>query len=1119
MSTIRLQLLVLLAITNPLVTHASALDPASRAAQPSASAGDASFDPQFSADGSHLVFISHANNLVTNDDRAPWLDVFARNLITSNTVLVSVSATGVGGGNADSHSPSVSSNGQFIAFVSRASNLVPGDTNNADDIFVRDIVNSTTRLASVDANGSSPRDPQATLNIPLSGAPLISADGRWVFFESRATNLVSSRAPLGSINVYGRDLWSNVTMLVTVNTNGFPVADRQTLSSISANGRFAAFASTNNSFVAGITNLTGGVYVRDVQSNVMFCASTNLPPGTPASYRCSNPTLTESGTDVFFFVADTSNSGRLVKASVADGSILYTPSALLGNPTSVDDNAAPIQVAADGIRVVYQTAAGINTWVSDGVQSPELLTSCYTIRPALSRDGRFLACFEVCQNTIAFRFDLVANTNKVVLMPTTSGLQTPLTFVFPRISPDGGSIAFDSVASDLVPGDYNNASDVFLRHLDASQTELISAAHPGRTSAVGVSSVQVGAGSLSADGRLIAFSRLDEPAAYRDTNNVIDVYLADTVVGTSFALSINTNIYFSAGGGTLLAPSTNMVFAPVVNASGNALAALVPKGISLNGFVSTDVFVARHTNGAFNTEIRRVTRELPHLATFTGNSDSPSFSGDGQLLAFQSTSRGLTADTYPFGITNIFVHHQRPFSNGVYAGTNFLVNFLVSKSPNDIAGASQSKRPVISTDGRWITFLTQASNIVAGNPFTFPQWQCVVADLGTNRSDTNFLVNIPKHLVSYDLSLQPFTWTNASDTNLLHTNLNAVFAPIQKDVANSLFSGNQRYLFYALADRSGIYRHDLATQHTNVVPVAESGAGTIVATNVVAGVPNVLVCTNAQNISVSLDGNLVAFERLRAGMSNVFDLYVVDVLTGSETLVSGSTSGALANGSSTSPLITENGRYVIFQSSASDLMANDTNAFTDVFLRDRLLGVTMLVSANSAGRSGNGPSTTPVLSLDGRTAAFRSFASDLIPGDFNDKRDVFVLRLASADSDHDGIDDDWELTYFDELSRDGSGDFDNDGVTDHAEFLAGTDPKNDGSYFRVLTVTPLGGNNTRVMWTGNPTRNYRVEYKDDLSTAEWSTLDATIAWNANTATVVDPETASTNRFYRTVRLP
>src|SRR5439155_22178261 len=140
----------------------------------------------------------------------------------------------------------------------------------------------------------------------------------------------------------------------------------------------------------------------------------------------------------------------------------------------------------------------------------------------------------------------------------------------------------------------------------------------------------------------------------------------------------------------------------------------------------------------------------------------------------------------------------------------------------------------------------------------------------------------------------------------------------------------------------------------------------------------------------------------------------------------------------------------------------ETERGTDLFVRDLWGGATMLVSRNSEGHgSGNALCSTPVLSADGRTVFFQSFASDLVPGDFNQTRDIFALKLAGQDSDGDGMDDDWEMAYFNTLARDGRGDFDNDGQTDFQEFRAGTNPANDNSVLRVLTLTPLlGGGKT-----------------------------------------------------------
>src|SRR2546425_31075 len=98
-------------------------------------AGDC-HNPGLSADGRFVVFVSAADNLVTNDSNGAF-DVFVRDRQLGKTVLVSVNASGTGSGNGASQAPTISSNGQFVVFESSASDLVPNDTNNATDVFLR----------------------------------------------------------------------------------------------------------------------------------------------------------------------------------------------------------------------------------------------------------------------------------------------------------------------------------------------------------------------------------------------------------------------------------------------------------------------------------------------------------------------------------------------------------------------------------------------------------------------------------------------------------------------------------------------------------------------------------------------------------------------------------------------------------------------------------------------------------------------------------------------------------------------------------------------------------------------------------------------------------------------
>jgi len=284
---------------------------------------------------------------------------------------------------------------------------------------------------------------------------------------------------------------------------------------------------------------------------------------------------------------------------------------------------------------------------------------------------------------------------------------------------------------------------------------------------------------------------------------------------------------------------------------------------------------------------------------------------------------------------------------------------------------------------------------------------------------------------------------------------------------------------------------------------------------------NLLVCDGCANASLSADGMLAAYET-QPQNGNSKDIYTRDLRTGETKLISvgwGGTRGGNAN--STSPLLTPDGRFIVFASVASNLIENDTNGASDIFVRDRLLGTTMLVSLNRAGTGpGNSASSKPVLGPDGRTVVFQSFASDLVAGDFNDRRDVFVLKLGGIDSDHDGMDDDWEMAYFGTLARDGTGDFDGDGMTDLQEFLAGTDPTNRGSVLRVMTLTSLNGGGTAILWSAVAGRTYRVQFKDNVEEGGWIDVPGDVVAVTTTGSKVDTIPAGAGRrFYRVLLVP
>lgn len=225
-----------------------------------AQASGGSFDSylSISGDGRLVAFHSAANSLVTGDTNG-WPDVFVHDRQTSQTIRVSVDGAGTQGDSA-SYSPNLSSDGRFVAFHSFASNLVPGDTNAAYDVFVRDLQpgGGVTRV-SVDSSGAQPNGPSNTRGARMTG------DGRFVVFDSAATNLVPGDTN-NSDDVFVHDRQTGATTRASVSTAGAQATSLCLYPSISDSGRFVSFHSTAINLVPGDTNNVGDVFVRDRQA-------------------------------------------------------------------------------------------------------------------------------------------------------------------------------------------------------------------------------------------------------------------------------------------------------------------------------------------------------------------------------------------------------------------------------------------------------------------------------------------------------------------------------------------------------------------------------------------------------------------------------------------------------------------------------------------------------------------------------------------------------------------------------------------------------------------------------------------------------------------------------------
>src|SRR5439155_409199 len=151
----------------------------------------------------------------------------------------------------------------------------------------------------------------------------------------------------------------------------------------------------------------------------------------------------------------------------------------------------------------------------------------------------------------------------------------------------------------------------------------------------------------------------------------------------------------------------------------------------------------------------------------------------------------------------------------------------------------------------------------------------------------------------------------------------------------------------------------------------------------------------SSNPSLSADGRYVAFASDASNLvtgdtGGRGDIFVRDLQTGVTTRASLDSGGAQGNASSDLPALSADGRYVAFASDASNLVSGDTNNVGDIFVRDLQTGVTTRVSLDSSGTQANGSSSGPAISADGRYVAFTSLANNLVSGDTNNTWDIFV---------------------------------------------------------------------------------------------------------------------------------
>ncbi len=963
---------------------------------PLTASNNSSDSQQISRDGSRVVYLTRSTDIQAglNDVSGTNIDlvVFDVGLETNKVITVQTAAPSTGNADSSRTNQSLSADGRYEVFTSNASDLVNGDFNGTTDVFLRDLVDGTTTLISRSDTGVSANS--------SSHFPVISADGNYVAFYSHATNLDidpldGPNSTSGYSQIYR---WHRPTGKIELASPNFDNTDGAWEysydPSISGDGQRITYQSRATDLVAGITDDNGwyDIFLRD------------FTPPTPTTVLVSR-----SSSDPLTAGNNWSDSQQISR----DGSrILY-----LSRSTDVELGVSDAN-GANADLVSFEISTGNNTYVSVQTTDPTYANSGSSrTSQSLSGDGRYevftssasdLVAGDTNGTTDVFLRDLVDNTTTLISRAA-GGTTANSTSAHAVISADGHYVAFESYATDLdidplvSPNSTNSAMQVYRWHRETGELILISANESGSDGGGGESATP----SISGDGQRISYqsTAVDMVPGINDVNGWYDIFVRDVPASTTYLASrshvdaaqtgdsYSHSQQISRDGSTVYFLSTASDIADVIDGNGT----------------SDDLFAFDITSGT-NKAINLTPDGLA-----TGNSYVHSYdiSNDGQMVVFASYASDLhIADED--SVLDLFARDiSVPF-----AGLD-----LVSTTTGDAAkGDWYSHSPSLSGDGRYVAFISEASNL---------------SPLDGNHSSDIYA----KDLVSRDLTLISVNASGtASGDNLSYE------TQISNDGAVVVFYSHATDLDGSIVDDNGyqdVFVRDwqavapsttLASRHatgsgnnsSSQPELSDDGSRMVfnsLATDLASALPDVngtvidlfafstgsveLITVKANaaftgaagvggTFDMSNNGQWVAYSSASIGV--VADeiqgqhIYVRDVVGNTTERVSVGTGGTSSNGTSTSPSISGNGRFVAFDSTL-DLSSIDTNGWQDIYVHDRTIGATTLVSMNHDGTAaGDSSSHEPMISEDGSTIAFYSYATDLdiSVSDTNGVHDVFV---------------------------------------------------------------------------------------------------------------------------------
>ena len=870
-----------------------------------------------SADGRYIVFESYANNLVADDTNAAK-DIFVRDLLNDTIELISVNSEGIQGNN-DSTNPSISADGRYIAFESLANNFIDDDFGFYSNVFVHDTVDGTTKLVSTNINGN-----------PGYGIdPSISADGRYVAFRSSSDYLVPDDNNTEG-DVFVTDLVNGTTEIASLGTVGNQGNSYSQKPSISADGRYVAFVTDADNLVPGDVNDTHDIFVRDLVNDTTEIVSVNTDGNTLNTQMSFSPVISDNGRYVAFW----SFSDNLTATFNENGRNIFVRD-LVTNTTEL--------VTGQGENAVYST-------------QDETFD--------ISADGRYVTFLS--GSGVAVR-DLVNDTTQFLDL-NDDDLQTSGLVETPSISADGHLVAFGSAGDPLNIGDTDLSKDIFVSDRGEFSDEVSPTPEPPITE---TPEVVVPEPPTPEPPEVVIPQPpapqppITEPEVVIPQTSDIDIVIPTPGTPEEVSSQGETKLVtFNAEDGSVDHSSVSNDGRYVVFESIWAYDDEFFPGIDN---YNTDIFIRD-----FEEDTISLVSVGNGSVVANGDSKNADISGGGRYVVFESDADNLVPENVledSGGYNDIFLKDLE---------TN--TTQRISLAYNGYQANDNSYDPQISNNGRYVVFESDADNLVP--------------------DDTNYRTDIfIRDLIDKTIERVSLTANNIeSDFASYNPSVSADgrYVVFESSGSDFVAGDNNGYSYYGyFGTGTDIFVRDLVEDTTKRVSVAVDGSEGN---------------NKSFNASISTNGRYVVFESIADNLvpddtNNRTDIFVRDLIEGTTERVSVAGDGfdTEANGYSQNASISANGRYVFFESNADNLISGDTNGYYDIFVRDLVNGTTERVSVTNdpENSQGNGGSARSSISADGRYVAFNSGASNFVLEDegFYGKSDIFLRDRGSAFSD------------------------------------------------------------------------------------------------------------------------